>query len=209
VARPLLIGTGNRGKLIEIKTIIGELPFEFHSLNEFTQVATAAENGKSYIENAIAKARYYAAETGLCTLADDSGLEVEALGGSPGVFSARYAGEGASDVKRRELLLSELSQTNDDDRRARFVCVVAIANPDGELVNTSKGICRGTITRIAKGNGGFGYDPLFVPDGYTQTFAELRESVKNRISHRARALLACRDFLLREAGKLDPTLPAS
>jgi XTP/dITP diphosphohydrolase len=209
VAPPLLIGTGNPGKLIEIKTIIGELPFEFHSLNEFKDVATAAETGESYIENAIAKARYYSTATGLCTLADDSGLEVDALGGAPGVFSARYAGEGASDEERRELLLTKLAQTNDDDRAARFVCVVAIANPNGELLNTSEGICRGTIARRAKGHGGFGYDPLFVPDGYTQTFAELPESVKNRISHRARALLACRDFLLREGGKLDPALPAS
>jgi XTP/dITP diphosphohydrolase len=208
VAPPLLIGTGNPGKLVEIETIIGELPFEFHSLNEFKDVATAAETGESYIENAIAKARYYSAATGLCTLADDSGLEVDALGGAPGVFSARYAGEGASDDERRELLLTELSQTNDDDRGARFVCVVAIANPNGGIVNTWQGICRGTIARMAKGHGGFGYDPLFVPDGYTQTFAELPESVKSRISHRARALVACRDFLQREGGTLDPALPA-
>jgi len=209
VAPPLLIGTRNPGKLIEIKAIIGELPFEFHSLDEFKDVAAAIENGKSYTENAIVKARYYAANTGLCTLADDSGLEVGALGGAPGLFSARYAGENASDDERRELLLTELSQTNCDDRRARFVCVVAIANPNGELVYTSEGICRGTIAGMAKGHGGFGYDPLFVPDGYTQTFAELPESVKNQISHRARALVACRDFLLREGGKLDPALPAS
>jgi len=209
MARPLLIGTGNPGKLIEIKTIVGTLLFEFHSLNEFRRVTTAAENGKSYIENAIAKARYYAVETGLCTLADDSGLELDALGGAPGVFSARYAGQGASDEERRALLLTELSQTDDDQRGAQFICAVAIANPNGELVYTSEGICRGTIAGMAKGHGGFGYDPLFVPDGYTQTFAELPESIKNRISHRARALLACRDLLMREAGKLDPAISAS
>ncbi len=209
MAPRLLIGTGNPGKLIEIESILGELPFEFHSLNEFRDVPTASESGKSYVENAIAKARYYANTTGFCTLADDSGLEVEALGAAPGVFSARYAGEGASDHDRRELLLAELFQTDDDERAARFVCVVAIAGPNGELMKTSEGICRGTISRIAKGYGGFGYDPLFVPNGYAQTFAELPESVKNRISHRARALVACKDFLLREAGKLDPELPAS
>ena len=146
-----------------------------------------------YAENAIAKARFYALSTGLCALADDSGLEVEALGGAPGVFSARYAGEGASDAQRRELLLSELG--GNVDRRARFVAAVAIARPDGEILNVSEGICVGTLTFAPRGEGGFGYDPLFVPDGYDQTFAELSETVKNRISHRARALMQTREFL--------------
>ncbi len=128
-------------------------------------------------------------------LADDSGLEVEALAGAPGVFSARYAGENASDAERRALLLSELAKIDDKNRRARFVSVVAIAGPDGTIVNLSEGICEGRITSVPRGTGGFGYDPLFIPNGYDQTFAELAESVKSNISHRARALIKTNQFL--------------
>jgi XTP/dITP diphosphohydrolase len=155
----------------------------------------AEENGATYSENAIAKARFYAAETGLIALADDSGLEVAALAGAPGVYSARYAGENASDADRRQLLLSELSTISNGDRRARFVSVVAIAAPAGAVLNVAEGICEGTITFAPRGEGGFGYDPLFIPDGYTQTFAELPEDLKNRISHRALALAQTKQFL--------------
>jgi XTP/dITP diphosphohydrolase len=122
-------------------------------------------------------------------------LEVESLGGAPGVFSARYAGDNATDADRRELLLSELAKTGSQNRRARFVAAVAIAKADGEILNVSEGICEGTLTFAPRGNGGFGYDPLFVPNGYDQTFAELPENIKNRISHRARALLKTKQFL--------------
>ena len=191
----LLLGTRNPGKLIEIESILGGSGYTFSSLQEFPHVETAAEDGDTYAENAIAKARFYAAATGMLALADDSGLEVEALDGAPGVLSARYAGAGASDADRRELLLSELTQRGDRDRRARFVCVVAIAKPDGQVLNVAEGICEGAITFAPRGHGGFGYDPLFVPDGYTQTFAELSDKIKNRISHRARALIESRRFL--------------
>jgi XTP/dITP diphosphohydrolase len=191
----LLLGTRNPGKLIEIESILRGAGCSFSSLQEFPQVETAAEDGDTYAENAIAKARFYAAATGMLALADDSGLEVEALDGAPGVFSARYAGAGASDADRRELLLSELTKTGDPDRRARFVCVVAIAKPDGQVLNVAEGICEGTITPGPRGQGGFGYDPLFVPDGYNQTFAELSDEIKNRISHRARALIETSRFL--------------
>ena len=193
--RSLLLGTRNPGKVIEIKSILADSGWSFSSLQDFPDVGEAEENFVTFAENAIAKARFYASATGLCALADDSGLEVAALNGAPGVFSARYAGATASDAGRRALLLSELAQTRDSDRRARFVAVVAIAHPDGEILNLSEGICEGSITFAPRGTSGFGYDPLFVPDGYSQTFAELPDTVKNLISHRARALMRTRDFL--------------
>jgi XTP/dITP diphosphohydrolase len=209
----LLLGTRNPGKIHEIKLIIGDLAFqrdrgvecdlgfELRSLVEFPHVAVAEENADTYAENAIAKAQFYARPTGLLALADDSGLEVEALGGAPGVMSARYAGEDATDAERRNLLLSELAKTSSGNsqlspnRRARFVCAIAVAAPDGAVLNLSEGVCEGTITSESRGSSGFGYDPLFVPDGYHQTFAELSDEVKNQISHRARALIQLRSFL--------------
>ena len=209
---PLLLGTRNPGKIHEIKLIIGDLEFEFHSLQEFPSVAVAEENADTYAGNAILKARFYARATGMLALADDSGLEVEALGGAPGVLSARYAGEDATDADRRKLLLSELAKISErasvselekmseagaSNRRARFVCAIAIASPAGEVLNLSEGICPGAITYAPRGESGFGYDPLFVPDGYDQTFAELSDDIKNEISHRARALKKLRTSYLR------------
>ena len=194
--RSLLLGTRNPGKVIEIVSVLADSGWSFSSLQEFPNVGEAEENFVTYAENAIAKAQFYATATGLCALADDSGLEVAALDGAPGVFSARYAGEHASDADRRALLLSELTRIGDTARRARFVSAVAIARPDGEILNVSEGICDGTITLAPRGTGGFGYDPLFIPDGHDQTFAELPDTIKNRISHRARALVKTQDFLL-------------
>ena len=196
--KSLLLGTRNPGKIYEIKLILGDVALEFSSLNDFPHVAVAEENADTYAGNAIAKAQFYARATGLPALADDSGLEVEALDGAPGVRSARYAGGDATDSDRRKLLLSELARTGSDNRRARFVCATAIASVDGGVLNLSEGICEGTITFEPRGESGFGYDPLFVPDGYDQTFGELSDEVKNRISHRARALLKLREFLNRE-----------
>ncbi|HET6975704.1 MAG TPA: RdgB/HAM1 family non-canonical purine NTP pyrophosphatase [Pyrinomonadaceae bacterium] len=191
----LLLGTRNPGKIEEIKSILADSGWTFSSLQAFPDVDTPAETGVTYADNAILKAQFYASATGMCALADDSGLEVEALGGAPGVYSARYAGENATDADRRTLLLSELAKTPDTNRRARFVAVVAISDLKGSVLNVSEGICNGTIIHSPRGSGGFGYDPLFVPDGYDQTFAELPETVKNRISHRARALMNTRAFL--------------
>lgn len=199
--RSLLLGTRNPGKIHEIKLIIGDVGFELHSLQEFSFVDVAEENADTYAENAIAKAQFYARATGIVALADDSGLEVEALGGAPGVLSARYAGADATDADRRELLLSELAKTGSDNsnarenRRARFVCAIAIAKSTGEVLNVSEGICEGAITFAPRGELGFGYDPLFVPDGYDKTFGELSDDIKNQISHRARALMNLKSFL--------------
>lgn len=191
----LLIGTGNVGKLREIKLILGDVSYELVSLADFADIETPDEHGATYAENAILKAKSYATQTGLLTLADDSGLEVEALNWLPGVLSARYAGDHASDADRRSLLLSELSKVGTQTRVARFVCVVAIANP-ADVINVAEGVCPGEITDAARGLGGFGYDPLFVPDGYDLTFAELPDGLKNQISHRGRALSKAREFLL-------------
>ena len=193
--RSLLLGTRNPGKLKEITSILHDCGWSFSSLQEFPNVATAEENADTYAENAIAKARFYATATGMCALADDSGLEVAALGGAPGVFSARYAGENASDADRRELLLAELANSSSPDRRARFVSVVAIATAEGKVLNVSEGTCNGTITFAPRGDGGFGYDPLFIPNGHSQTFAELPDALKNRIGHRALALINTKKFL--------------
>jgi len=202
----LLLGTHNPGKVREIASILADAGWSFCSLQEFAHVGAATESGTTYAENAIAKARFYAMSTGLFALADDSGLEVEGLAGAPGVFSARYAGENASDAERRALLLSEVAKTGDSVRRARFVSVVVIADPEGEILNVSEGICEGTITFTPRGTNGFGYDPLFIPDGYDKTFAELPDTIKNQISHRARALMQTRDFL--KSTRLDHPKPA-
>jgi XTP/dITP diphosphohydrolase len=193
----IVIGTRNPGKLAEIKTILGSVPHEIISLIDFDQVDTPSEDSDTYKENAIIKARSYAAQTGFLTLADDSGLEVEALDWAPGVLSARYAGEGASDAARRALLIAEMARRNSRVRNARFVCAVALAQPDQSVINVVEAICQGHIADAARGEGGFGYDPLFIPDGYDSTFAELEESVKNQISHRGKALALTREFLLK------------
>lgn len=197
----LLIGTGNVGKLREIKSILGDVPYDIVSLADFNNLETPEENGATYNANATLKAASYAKQTGLLTLADDSGFEVEALNWEPGIISARYAGDDASDADRRSLLLSEFSKTGSENRTARFVCFVAIAYPAQcerpYIMSLTEGVCTGQITDVARGDDGFGYDPLFVPDGYDLTFAELPEDVKNRISHRGRALVQAREFLIR------------
>ena len=199
----LVLGTRNAGKVREIETILAGVPWQLRSLREFANIPVPPETAPTFVENAIAKAQFYARATDLCALADDSGLEVEALGGAPGVLSARYAGEGASDADRRALLLTELARVNDEKRRARFVCAVVITTPHGEVLNVSEGVCLGTIILEQRGTNGFGYDPLFVPDRFNETFAELSDSIKNHISHRARALLSTREFLLSQNAQLD------
>ena len=197
----LLIGTGHVGKLGEIRTILGDVPYELMSLADFRDTETPEENGATYRANAILKAQSYARQTGLLTLADDSGLEVEALNWAPGVLSARYAGDDASDADRRSLLLSELMTQACKTRTARFVCVVAIADHAANVINVCEGICEGRLTEVERGLGGFGYDPLFVPNGYDLTFAELPDAMKNEISHRGRALAKARKFLIRHKQK--------
>jgi XTP/dITP diphosphohydrolase len=191
----LLIATRNRGKLEEFRALIEKLPIDPCDLNSFPEIGAVAETGSTFAENASLKAVGYAGQAVMMTLADDSGLEVEALGGAPGVFSARYAGEGAPDSERIEQLLSELSKIGAENRAARFVSVVAISNSSGTIVNVARGVCNGTIAQVPRGVNGFGYDPIFVPRGFDQTFAELTAEVKNEISHRARAFKDTAKFL--------------
>jgi XTP/dITP diphosphohydrolase len=192
----LLIATTNPGKLVEVALILGGLPFELKTLADFDNVVVVEETGKTFAENAALKAEGYASQMGLYTIADDSGLEVDALDGAPGVLSARYAGERASDEERISFLLSNLAHVPEHRRTARFVSSVALAGADGRLIHAARGVCEGTILFQPRGAGGFGYDPVFVPEGYDRTLAELSPGVKNGISHRARALSATYHFLL-------------
>ena len=182
----LLVATKNAGKVKELRELLANLSIETVDLNDFPSVVEPEETGATFIENAVLKANYYALQTGVWALADDSGLEVEALNGAPGVFSARYAGVGASDVERIEKLLSEIGIT--ESRRARFVCAMAVADENGAIKFTAQGVCDGKIAAEARGTGGFGYDPIFIPEGFYETFGELPNSIKQQISHRKRAI---------------------
>jgi len=193
--QPLVIATRNRGKLLELRAMICDLPLVLLDLHSFPLVQTIPETGTTFAENASLKAAGYAVQIGDMTLADDSGLEVDALGGAPGVLSARYAGKGASDAERVGKLLTELSPVKSAERTARFVSVIAIADRAGAILNVSQGVCEGRIAVTPRGRNGFGYDPVFIPRGFDQTFAELPPLLKNRISHRGKALAAVTNFL--------------
>ncbi len=179
----IVLATRNSDKVREIRRILPGVGF--HSLKNFPQVPEIEENGETLEENAIHKAQEVAVRTGKLALADDSGLEVEALGGRPGVRSSRFAGEGVSYEENNKKLLMLMS--GERRRGARFRCVVALAGPGMETI-VREGVCRGRIARSPCGKRGFGYDPVFIVSGPGKTFAELPASVKNDISHRARAL---------------------
>ena len=181
------------------------LPLRLRYLQEFPDIPPVEEVGQTYKENAILKAVTYSRHTGAFALADDSGLEVDAVGGAPGVLSARYGGDHASDRERTEKLLMAISQHPGQAQTARFVCCMALArwnlkddlpyNSTAHVLHVSEGKCEGRIIERPRGNNGFGYDPVFVPTGYNRTFGELPAQIKNVISHRAQALAAMRQFL--------------
>ena len=191
----LVVGTYNAGKIKELNELLAGLPVELFGLERFGNVRDVEETGATFTENAILKAKDYARQTGFWALSDDSGLEVDALGGAPGVYSARYAGENANDAERIEKLLEELAETGDKARRACFVCVMALADETGEICFLAEGVCEGKIAEKMRGANGFGYDPVFVPQGFKQTFGELSSTVKGEISHRARAIKKIIRFL--------------
>jgi XTP/dITP diphosphohydrolase len=181
----LIIATRNIHKLNEIREIFSFPSLEILSAFDFNEVPDVVEDGDTLEANAIKKAVEIANATGYWALADDSGLEVAALDGAPGVYSARYAGEHCSYADNNEKLLHELAAKS--DRSACFRTVIALSDPDGNI-QTVEGSCSGVIIEELRGTTGFGYDPLFVPEGYSETFAELGSEVKNRISHRGKAL---------------------
>lgn len=195
-ATPMItIATFNSGKASEYRTMLKDVNARIRTLDEFSSISEVPETAPSFAGNAALKACGYAVATGTSTLADDSGLEVAALGGRPGVLSARYGGDELSFAEKMQLILAELASAHSTDRRARFVCEIAIADPTGEILFSARGLCNGTIAAEPRGTGGFGYDPIFIPDGYNATFGELAEAVKHQISHRARAFAQIIPFL--------------
>ncbi len=197
----ILIATSNEGKVREIARAFDGLPLTIRTLHDFPFIQLVNEVGATYEDNAISKAVGYAAQTGLYAVADDSGLEVDALDGRPGFLSARYGGTELSEVERNQTLLSSLAHTDTNARTGRFRSIAVLAEPAKEnskaagVVAVTKGVCEGTIASTARGTHGFGYDSVFIPNGYDKTFGELADSIKNEISHRAQSMLQMRTVL--------------
>ena len=191
----LVIATHNTHKFKEIEAILGKLPLKLISLAAYPDVPALEEKGNSYTENAFHKARPVAEFTGQWVLADDTGLEVDALGGAPGLYSARYAGEGVSFRENRDKLLKALKGIPWEKRSARFRCVIVLVGPGAETVQVD-GIVSGYITEEERGEGGFGYDAIFFVPEWGKTFSELKPDEKNQVSHRAQALKKVRPYLM-------------
>jgi XTP/dITP diphosphohydrolase len=206
----LVVATNNRGKLEELRALLEGLPIEMLTLADVGAAGlTIVEDGATFEENAVKKARTVAEATTMLTIADDSGLEVDALGGLPGVRSARFAHERATDAENNATLLTRLEELDPPQSGhfpARFRCVLALVDPYGAEPFLSEGRCEGAITRTPRGGGGFGYDPLFVVEGGDKTMAELASEEKNRISHRALACLRMRPILDRLLVERDETI---
>ncbi|NPV80989.1 MAG: XTP/dITP diphosphatase [Firmicutes bacterium] len=197
--RCLVLATRNKGKADEIRVILNLPGLKLSLASDFPGAPEVEEKASTYAENAAAKARTLAAYSGHYSLADDSGLEVDLLGGQPGVFSARFSGVHRDDQENIRKLLRLLDGVPFHERTARFRCVVALAGPGGELV-VKEGTCEGIITESPRGSSGFGYDPVFLVPEFGKTFAELGPGIKNKISHRARALNAIRFDIMAALG---------
>jgi XTP/dITP diphosphohydrolase len=197
--RRVVLATRNPHKIRELRRILADADvagIDLVSLADHPDVPEVAETGLTYVENAVLKATAVAAATGLCAIADDSGLSVDVLGGMPGVWSARWAGRHGDDMANLTLLLSQLADVPDDRRTAAFVCAAALAAPSGQVV-VEEGQVRGLLIREPRGTNGFGYDPIFVPDGDIRTTAEMPSAEKDAISHRGRAFRALTPHLRR------------
>jgi XTP/dITP diphosphohydrolase len=191
--KKIVLATRNKHKIEEMKTILHDLPLEILTLNDYPDTPALREDGATFQENSLQKAQAVVQHTKLAALADDSGLEVFYLNGRPGVISARYAGDGASDEMNNEKLLGQMRGVAPRRRKAQFRAVLTLLDDKG--VEVTEGICPGTLVESPRGTNGFGYDPIFMPDGFSRTYAELTSEEKNRISHRARALAAMREVL--------------
>ncbi|MCS7163381.1 MAG: XTP/dITP diphosphatase [Thermodesulfovibrio sp.] len=192
----IVIASRNAKKIEELKRILEGIEINLLSINDFPELEEVEEDGLTFEENALKKARYVCQKTGLPAFSDDSGLEVEALGGKPGVRSARYAGERATDEDNIKKLLKDLEGVPLEKRNARFVCCIALVFPDGQEY-IFWGYVKGKITESPRGNYGFGYDPVFIPEGFQKTFAEMEPHEKDKISHRREALNKLKDFLIK------------
>jgi len=190
----IVLATRNKKKIEEIKRIVEGISISILTFEDFPRLPEVEEDGTTFEKNAIKKAVVVAKHTGKPALADDSGLEVYALHGDPGTLSARYAGKDADDRKNIEKLLSEMSLVPDEQRKARFICSIALALPDGR-VRIFSGSVEGRIGREPKGCRGFGYDPVFYPEGHNRTFAEMRDDEKDDLSHRGKALREFQGYL--------------
>ena len=184
----LLVATHNKGKVVEFADMLQDMAISWLGLDDIGLEHDVEETGSTFRENSVLKATTYAAETGLLTLADDSGLEVDVLDGAPGVYTARYGGVGLTAVQRYQKLLSEIKDVPMIQRTARFRCVIVLAAPDGTILGESEGVCEGMIAQAAIGEGGFGYDPVFYVPSFQQTMAQLPAEQKHKISHRGRAV---------------------
>jgi XTP/dITP diphosphohydrolase len=191
----LVVGSRNRKKRQEIVEILGDLGLDLHDLTGWPDAPEVVEDGVTFADNARKKAVELARHLGQWVLGEDSGLVVPALNGRPGVYSARYAGKQGDDAANNARLLAELAPLPDERRAAYYVCTAALADPSGEVRGVVEGRCRGVILRAARGEGGFGYDPLFLIPEYHRTFGQLTPRVKHALSHRARALAQLRPLL--------------
>ena len=194
MSKELLIGSGNRDKAAELAVLLAPLGWVVKSLRDYPEIPEPEETGETFEENALLKARYYRDHFGIDCVADDSGLAVDALDGAPGVYSARYAGEGCTYADNNEKLLRALSTVREEQRTARFICCAAFA-PQMGVEHTELGTVEGVIAKAAQGTAGFGYDPVFIPEGETRSFAEMTAEEKNAISHRGRAFNQLRAYL--------------
>jgi XTP/dITP diphosphohydrolase len=198
----LIVATGNNGKMDEIRSLCADIPVSIRSLKDLWQeVPDIPETGVTFRENALLKAAWVFSRKKIWTLADDSGLEVDALQGAPGVHSARYAGELRDDAQNIRKLMQSLAGVPKEKRGARFRCVMALVGSE-EAPYIVEGVCEGSINDVPRGTAGFGYDPVFVPRGYTRTFAEINREEKNRISHRGKALTTMKEVLYERFGTI-------
>lgn len=191
-----MLATANRAKAREMAALLEGIPFRILNLVDFPGVTLPPEGESSYAENALAKARAVASATGAVSLADDSGIEVDALGGGPGVLSARYGGAGLSDPERCEAMLREMASVPREKRTARYRCLIAIVCPRRHRETAVEGVVEGVLLEAPRGAGGFGYDPLFFYPPLGRSFAEISAEEKNRVSHRAQAIARAREWLL-------------